>query len=86
MPKKRDLNAKLLQVFVAVAAVIIILMISIESHDNTNHKKKEKVGQNGHFHYDLILLAFIEYWYMLKMLQEMKSGMRLESIYHSLLI
>jgi hypothetical protein len=74
MPKKRDLNAKLLQVFVAVAAVIIILMISIESHDNTNHKKKEKVGQNGH------------YWYILKMLQEMKSGLRLESIYHSSLI
>jgi hypothetical protein len=37
MPKKRAVNAKLLQVFVAVAAVIIILMISIESHDNTNH-------------------------------------------------
>jgi len=37
MPKKRAVNAKLLQVFVAVAAVIIILMISIENRDNTNH-------------------------------------------------
>ena len=37
MPKKRAVNAKLLQVFVAVAAVIIILTISIENLDNTDH-------------------------------------------------
>ena len=37
MPKKRAVNAKLLQVFIAVAAVTIILTISIENLDNTNH-------------------------------------------------